>query len=303
VSAPALSRRGRRRRFYGWFKFVTLAVVAVAAIWGTALLVHEWRADRAALTSATHDAPVRNILVITDGVLTRDWVARVLNLPAGTNMMAVVLPALRDRLLEHGQVSFAAVTRSFPATLVVTLKERTPVARVQASAGFGAAEQLLVARDGVVYHGVHYGAKLLASLPWLDGIRLVRTARGFQPIAGMEDVSALLTTAQLQAPHLYRQWHVVSLAGLADRDEIVVRSQDVPEIIFSRKRDWFKQIAQLDYVIDRSLLLPEPGLRSVNLALEGQVPVQLLHPPAELAHAAKPNFSLQTTQPRVQSDL
>ncbi|HVT72332.1 MAG TPA: FtsQ-type POTRA domain-containing protein [Lacunisphaera sp.] len=303
VSAPALSRRGRRRRLFGWLKFGTLAALAVAATWGAVLLVHEWRADRAALATATHDAPVKNILVITDGVLTRDWVAGVLNLPAGTNMMAVVLPALRDRLLEHGQVSFAAVTRSFPSTLVVTLKERTPVARVQASAGLGAAEQLLVARDGVVYRGAHYEAKLLASLPWLDGIRLVRTGNGFQPIAGMEDVAALLTTAQLQAPHLYRQWHVVSLAGLADQDEIVVRSQDVPEIIFSRKRDWFKQIAQLDYIIDRALLLPEPGLKSVNLALEGQVPVQLLHPPAELAHAANPSFSLQPSQPRVQSDL
>ena len=62
----------------------------------------------------------------------------------------------------------------------------------------------------------------------------------------------MLSTAQLNAPHLYRDWLIVSLARLADRDEIVIKAQDVPEIVFSRKRDYFKQIAQLSYVMDET---------------------------------------------------
>jgi hypothetical protein len=143
---------------------------------------------------------------------------------------------------------------------------------------------------------------MLAGLPWLDGIRLVKSGRAFAPIAGMADVSTLLSTAQLQAPHLYREWLIVSLERLAERDEIVVKSQEVPEIVFSRKRDFFKQIAQLDYIVDAAhALIGAPPLQSVNLSYEGQVPVRLLAAPAEPA-AASP-FSLQLSQRKTKREL
>lgn len=302
ISPPATSRRGRRRRLVAGLKVTLYSSLTVAAAWGGMVLVHEWQTDRAALTSAVHSDPVRDLVLITDGVLTKEWAAGVLALPKATTLMALQLPGLRDRLLQHGQVRVAVLTRSFPDTLVVTLHERTPVARVQASEG-GAPRQLLVAKDGIVYDGLNYDPKMVASLPWLDGIRLVRAASGYQAIDGMADVAALLSTAQLQAPHLYREWRVVSLARLAEAGEVIVKASDVPEIIFSRKRDWFKQVAQLDYVLDRALLLPEPGLKSVNLAFEGQVPVQLAHPPAELVRAAAPNLSLPPSQLKLQRDL
>jgi len=304
VSSPAMSRQGRRRRMMAWLKVGTLASLTATVVWGAAVLVHEWQTDRAALATAVHSDPVREIVLITDGVLSKNWAAGVLALPKSASLMSLELPALRDKLLVNGQVQVAVLTRSFPDTLVVTLQERTPVARVQASDGLGAPMQLLVAKDGVVYDGLNYDKKMLASLPWLDGIRLVRSGQGYQAIDGMADVSALLSMAQLQAPHLYREWRVVSLARLADSDEIVVKAQDIPEIIFSRKRDYFKQVAQLDYVIDRALLLPEPGLKSVDLTLEGQVPVQLANPPTELARAASPSFSIQpSAQRKVKRDL
>jgi cell division protein FtsQ len=304
VSAPAMSRRGRRRQVFSWLKIGGLATLIATAAWGVYVVVHEWETDRTALTTAVHSDPVRNIVLISDGVLTKEWASGMLALPKSATLMSLELPGLRDKLLVNGQVRVAVLTRSFPDTLVVTLQERSPVARVQASDGSGAPKQLFVARDGVVYDGLNYDKQMLAGLPWLDGIRLVRSGNGFEAIAGMEDVSTLLSTAQLQAPHLYREWLIVSLARLAERDEIVVKTQNIPEIIFSRKRDYFKQIAQLDYVIDRALLLPEPGLKSVNLSLEGQVPVQLTNPPSELASAPQPGFSLQpSAQRKVKRDL
>ncbi|MDI1250553.1 MAG: hypothetical protein PSV13_16955, partial [Lacunisphaera sp.] len=145
---------------------------------------------------------------------------------------------------------------------------------------------------------------MIASLPWLDGIRLVRSGSGFEPIAGMADVSALLSMAQLQAPDLYREWIIVSLARLADRDEIVVKAQDIPEIIFTRKRDYYKQIAQLDYVVDATrATLSESNLQSVNLSLDGQVPVRLQSSPDELRKAAAPSFQLNHPPRRGNRDL
>jgi hypothetical protein len=295
---PAMSRRGRRRQLAAWAKVGALSVLAAGGGWGIYEVAHSWSTDRAALATAVRSEVVRDVVLITDGVLTRDWAAGVLALPKSASLMALDLPALRDRLLTSGQVRVAVLARSFPDTLVVTLQERTPVARVQAADPDGKARQLLVAKDGVVYEGLNYDKAMLAGLPWLDGIRLVKSGNGYEPVAGMADVSALLSTAQLQAPHLYREWLIVSLARLAGRDEIVVKAQDIPEIIFSRKRDFFKQVAQLDYVIDAAHgLEAAPMLQSVNLSLEGQVPVRLQGSPDALAAAPDaPSFSLQPSQ-------
>jgi cell division protein FtsQ len=302
VSAPAMSRQGHRRRLLAWLKLVGLTATVTIAGWAGYQLVHSWETDRAALTTAVHSAPVRETVLITDGVLSQKWVNETLALPKGASLMALDLPALRDRLTAYGQIRVAVLTRSFPDTLVVTLQERSPVARVQASEGLGLTKQLLVAKDGTPYEGIGYDSQLLATLPWLDGVRLVKDGRGYAPIAGMSDVSALLSTAQLQAPHLYRGWLIVSLARLDSADEITVKAQDVPQVVFSRKRDFYKQVAQLDYVMDAARSLPEAaGLQSVNLTLEGQVPVRLQGTPDELVKTVdRPDFSLQPPSQRKQ---
>ena len=299
-----MSRRGHRRRLLAWTKLGALGLSLGLTTWGLYELAHSWTNDRAALATAVHSEPVKEVVVITDGVLNQKWAVDVLGVPKDASLMGLDLAALRRKLLAFGQVRLAVLTRSFPDTLVVTLQERTPVARIQASEGLGQTRQLMVSRDGTVYEGLGYDRKLVASLPWLDGVRLVRMGTGFAPVDGMEDVSALLTTAQLQAPHLYRSWMVVSLERLASADEIIVKAQDVQKIVFSRRRDFFKQMAQLDYVIDASHVLPEPNLQSVNLTYEGQVPVRLTGTPDELAAALRPDFSLpQPPQRKPKRDL
>ena len=304
VKPLAMSRKGRSRRRLEWMKVGTICTLGVAGAWGLYTVVHSWETDRASLAAAVHSEPVREIASITDGVLTKKWTAEALGLSKSASLMALDLPVLRDKLLTNGQVRVAVITRNFPDTLVVTIQERTPVARVQASEADGQAKQLLVARDGVVYEGFNYDPKMLASLPWLDGVRLVKTGEGkFELITGMADVADLLGMAQLEAPQLYRGWQIVSLARLEARDEIVVKAQDIPEIVFSRKRDYRKQIAQLDYVVDSVRVLPEPSLLSVNLSLEGQVPVKMRNTPDELAKLPQPNFSIQPSQRTSKRDL
>lgn len=292
-----MSERGRRRRLLAWTKVTGLVVAFTGAAWGLYELAHSWTTDRAGLANAVHSEPVKEIAVVTTGVLNQKWAIDVMGVPKGASLMALDLQALKAKLTAYGQIRLAVLTRSFPDTLVVTLQERTPVARIQASDGLRT-RQLLVAKDGVVYEGQGYDRQLIASLPWLDGVRLVKTADGFAPIAGMEDVSELLSRAQLDAPHLYKNWLVVSLERLASADEIIVKSQDVPQIVFSRKRNFFKQMAQLDYVIDRSHLLPDPQIRSVNLTYEGQVPVRLESTPEEAVSSLRPDFPVQPSSQR-----
>jgi len=289
VTPRAMSARGRRRRQLAWLKVVALVSLTGAAGWGIYEMVHTWENDRAALASAVKSEPVKDIVVITDGVLGKDWAARLLALPRDTTLMALDLAALREKLIAVGQVRVAVLTRNFPDILEITLQERTPVARIQVEDRLEK-KQLLVAKDGVVYEGVGYDKSLLATLPWLADFRLRRTddGKGYAPIDGMKQVSELLTTAQLQAPHLYREWLFVSLARLAAHDEITVKAQDIPEIVFSAKQDFFRQIAQLDMIIDETKrTLTEPQIQSVNLALGPQVPVKLAQTPEQLTKQAQ----------------
>ncbi|MBI3885437.1 MAG: FtsQ-type POTRA domain-containing protein [Opitutae bacterium] len=273
VQPVALSRRGRRRRNVAWLKYAALGLGVALAAWGAYAVAQSWSNDRAALATAVRSEPVREISLITDGTLTKKWVADTLALPKNATLMALDLAALRDRLTANGQVRVAVVARSFPDMLVVTLQERSPVARIQVQDG-GRPRQLVVARDGVIYDGFNYDKQLLASMPWLDGVKLTRAGHGYAPIPGMDAVANLLSTAQLNAPHLYREWLIVSLARLEESDEITVRAQDIPQIVFSRREDFFRQIAQLDYVIDAARAQPEAALTQVNLTLGRQVAVQ-----------------------------
>ena len=67
---------------------------------------------------------------------------------------------------------------------------------------------------------------MVATLPWLDGVKLARRGAGFAPIAGMKAVADLLASAKLEAEGLYRTWQVVSLARLASDGEIEVHTRD-----------------------------------------------------------------------------
>ncbi len=277
VTPHALSSRGRKRRHLNWLKSAALGALVLAAAWGVHWAAVTW-SDRAALAKVVHSPKLAEPVLITDGVLPQKWVKDALALPASARLMSLDLAALRARLQAHGQVQVAVLTRSFPDTLVATLRERTPVARLQVQDGAGTPQQLLVARDGTVYEGVNYDQDMITTLPWLAGITLRRQGAGYAPISGMDAVARLLATAQTEAPWLYRDWIIVSLARLASHGELMVRTQDVgghrmEEIVFSRKQDYYKQLARLDFILEQSRDRVDRLPVRVDLTLDGQATV------------------------------
>jgi cell division protein FtsQ len=273
VNPRAMTRHGRRR--LGWS--VARACTLVLLFGGLAALGVLWMIGGSFDSPAGRIAPVvkaeplREIVVLTDGVLTEAWVTEQLALPPDIALMAVDLEAARQRLESAGQIRHAVVARDFPGTLAVTLEERTPVVRVMVPLDPKKPEPLLVARDGVVYRGTNYDPGMLERLPWLDGVRLTRSGDDVLPVEGMDRVSELLLAGQQEAPHLARTWQIVSLA---EAPRLIVRTADVREIVFE-PANFRRQFARLDYLLDlyREQGVPRDGIARLDVSIPSQVVV------------------------------
>ncbi|HEY0967292.1 MAG TPA: cell division protein FtsQ [Opitutaceae bacterium] len=278
VAPRAMSTEGRRRLAFSTGKLIATCALSAAALWGGFEIWRTWETAPQTLTAAGKGEPVKTIELRTDGVLDLSWVNDVLALPRNVALMELDLPGLQSRLTTTGQVRTAVLVRKFPSTLVVTLQERSPVVRIRPEAG----PDLVVARDGTVYAGTGYADDLITSLPWLAGVRLTRAGDGYVPLTGLETLAELLTVTQANAPGLYRSWNVVDLSRLPTDGEIIVRSKDIPEVVFGTRDDFFTQVALLDSTIEQIALNPALGQPSrVNLAVGGrQVPVAFGGTPA-----------------------
>lgn len=273
VNHRALSSEGRRRVWFRVLKSAGFVVVVGALVWGGVEVAATFSENPKKVPEAMQSAPVKDLVLSTDGVLNQEWTSRTLALPKRTSLMSLDLFQLRARLLASGQVRAATLTRNFPSTLAVSLSERSPVARLSVQDKDDTLRTLLVARDGVVYDGVGYDAAMVATLPWLAGVKLTRTGGAFQPIVGMEPVAELLAKAKLEAEHLYATWKVVSLARLEADGEIEVTTREAAKITFGVNEDFFRQLANLDAILDAAAAHPEKTLREINLAVGTQVPV------------------------------
>ncbi len=299
VNPRAMSRAGRRRRTAAGFKVfavIALASILVGVIVAVRIL---WRYYPVRLKEPTKAVPLRRVLFSTDGVLDGAWVQKTLALPRNAGLMSLDLHALEHRLLASGQVLGVTLRRQFSDdSLMVTLRERAPVARLMAQTGDGPARMLLVAADGVVYAGTGYRAATVARLPWLAGFVLRRTPQhGFEPIPGMDRVAGLLKSARALVPRLYAGWQVISLARLASDQEILVRSSDIPEIVFDASAGFPRQLEKLDYVVDALRTHGNPPVARVDFTVGSQVPVELRSAAADPASGAAPDFHHLQSKP------
>ena len=231
----------------------------------------------------------------TNGVLNLEWVEQVLAIRPDVGLMELDLWALREQLEAHAQVKKADLRREFPDTLYVLLEEHSPVVRLKARLDGPEPTDFLVSRDGVVFEGIGFSEGSMRSLPWLGGVKLLRTEIGFLDLKGMDRVADLLATARGNLPELYTTWRVVSLERMARDGQILVQTSEVPQIVFGLREDFYSQVARLDLILERVRGRSEP-LKSIDLSIgASQVPVAMNITPKRSGAAELPTvrFSVQ----------
>lgn len=272
-----MSKEGHRRKTLAGLKFAGICALVFGALTAGIEIYLTWENNPASIKDPGGGVPLKQLAFSTDGVLDRAWLERTLALPKKASLMSLDLAALEQRLLASGQAQSVMLRRRFADNcLVVAAQERVPVARLMAQVDDEPARLRLVARDGTVFEGVGYEPAALEKLPWLDGVHLRRSAQhGIQPITEMGRTAELLQTAGRLVPDLFSGWQVVSLARMDSDQEILVHSTLIPDIVFDARDEFPRQLARLDYIVDFLRTKGAPSLQRIDLALGGQVPVEL----------------------------
>ncbi|MEM7147177.1 MAG: FtsQ-type POTRA domain-containing protein [Verrucomicrobiota bacterium] len=112
------------RRIAGMKTGVRVAVMVLAI--GATLYSGRWVYKKAFLENP--DFELTNLSVSTNGTLTTQQILTVARVREGMNLLTIDLAAVRGRLGEVPQVEKVEVVRQLPDELVITLRERTPVA-------------------------------------------------------------------------------------------------------------------------------------------------------------------------------
>jgi len=196
VAVPGVAAPARRRSRSRWrAAFLVLAVLAIAAGTGWALLGNRVLVVRSVTVTGTH-------------LLTPGQVTAAADVPLGTPLLRVDAGAVTSRVEAIPQVASATVTKDWPDHLVIAVTERVPVMAVRmAGGGYD-----LVDHAGVI---VRWTQARPAALPLLETSLPGAALRGSAEVAVAADVLAELD------PWLARQVTAVRAAPVAQGTEQV----------------------------------------------------------------------------------
>ncbi|WOO43556.1 cell division protein FtsQ/DivIB [Rubellicoccus peritrichatus] len=252
-------------RYCGYaFGFLLMVAFAVGAVW--------WWQHRAFGALAVPEETLSQVYFESDGVLNEKWFEESIDIPSGVSLMDVDIFALRDDIMDYGQVKQATVERIFPNALRVTIEEHNPILRIAIMDAKGQRFLYLISEEGQVFDGQNYPKATIRGLPFLDGVILKRNDEGFQPVVQAPVLSEFLYVARAGWPQLYADWRVVSCRDFkGDPSElgalIHVRSDKHGDLVFSPK-NFPQQLQRLSEISDYAKREQLSGLASVDLSLQ-----------------------------------
>ena len=293
----------RKRKWTRISRISALVALALCVVGALAYASYSASHNSAALEPS---ASLAKVTFRTDGVLSGKWLADTLSVREGSSMTNLDIAKIRNLLESNGQIKSATVSLHLPNELIIEVRERTPILRVQAQVSPGVVKTLLIAGDGMIYEGANYPVNALRALPFVDGIVLTKRGNGFRQRDDMGPIADFLNTARMGWPNFYRDWTVVSLKGYRGGDSLMsvveVTSRTLGKLVFS-VHDTDEQFRRLSQTLAAGAAQDPRPIIGVNLSIPGQAIVNYAGtPPAPTTQipAARPasNGKTATVHPQ-----
>jgi len=217
-------------------------------------------------------SPVEKIVFRSDGALTQKWFTNWMGPLRGLSLAEINLSKLHQNLIAEDQVLSAKISRKFPATLEVLIKERDPLLVLRMRDNKKKYRDWLVSSDGFLYEGTGYSTASLRMLPSLKvgGGTIQKNSQnnGYKPLSEIPMVAPLLELARSEYPEIFRDWKVVSYNRPKDSDpgaNITITSKRVGSIRFDPS-GYATQLKRLRYLLDEPRFSQVPFINSIDLS-------------------------------------
>jgi cell division septal protein FtsQ len=152
--------------------------------------------------------PLRKIVFTSDGVLSENWLKRRVTILLGENLMRIDLGYIKAQLEACSQVASAVITRQFPDTLIIEIKEFKPVAKLFVSTQ-GKRCVRLISTEGKLFTPVAYTKYDIKTLPTLSDVTVQLIQEG--KILKFNRLYTLLVELMRQYPDVYATIVQISL--------------------------------------------------------------------------------------------
>jgi hypothetical protein len=266
------SRAALRKRLSAVGRFSLLLVVLAVLGYGFWWVDKLGRSNQGPIDLTGPGIPVDQISFRTDGVLTDRWFKNWFGPLRGRTLMDLDIERIHRDLLAEDQISYAQVTRDFPGTLRVELKERQPILVLRLGSKDGQVRDWLVSADGTLYLGTEYPLSMLSLLPSLSVdpslVRPRKEGTGYEKLAGIPRVAPLLELVRREYPGIYRDWQIVSYERPHEDDpgaHVSVRSGKVKKLRFS-PGNYSVQMKRLHYLLLEPDIRRKPVIESIDLS-------------------------------------
>jgi len=283
------ARRASARRLQKGFLVLSLLLILLsllgAGVFGAQRLLN-------ALFFANPDYAVHSVEVTTDGDLAREVVLRAAQIEDGSNIFAVNLSALEDRLRALPQVEEVDVQRLLPDKLVIVIQERRPIAWIASAdankTGFNYDGAFLVDRRGTVLQPKGSAPEYM-TLPVIIGVELKKVTVG-QPVDS-DPVRAALELIRDCPEVLQSRFQIATIDVSKEYCLVATDKQGVP-ITFNPDELMvdLRHLASLLLYCEKN----SKDLRSANLMAERNIPV-VFNEPAVPAASPSPQPAAQAT--------
>ena len=265
------------RRFKGYLKygFAIVSIFCLTYFFKNFVFQVTPSADIENVSQLTY---LKKVLFQTDGVLDESWLSRVAPLNRKMKLMEINIFEIKARIESYDQIIQAKVSREFPDTLKINLKESKPIFKLNTKVNETSSVLKLVSLTGDVYEGEGYSIEYIKSLPYL--IPYQHPNKKYLPIKGLEVVTPLLDLIDNSNLKDRIPIIAVSLKSFsADPDFpgqiIEFKSSKIPRILFSAYHDFYIQIDRLNHILSYLNGLGNPDIERIDLSLKGSAAVQL----------------------------